>query len=54
MTTPARAYKPTESKYKGGAQESYVTYDETQTTAGGSRAAYAKVKRVYIGGQVKH
>jgi hypothetical protein len=50
---PARAYKPTESKYKGGAQELYVAYDETQATASGRPAAYPKVKRVYISGQVK-
>jgi hypothetical protein len=54
MTTqPAHRYKSTESKYKGGAQDMYVTYDESQATRAGQRAAYAKVKRVYIGGEVK-
>src|SRR5262245_26720242 len=54
MTTPgARPYKSTESKYKGGAQELYVTYDETQLTIGGNRAAYPKVKRVYVSGRLK-
>jgi len=50
---PTRAYKPTESKYKGGARELYVTYDETQATTSGRPAAYPKVKRVYISGKVK-
>ena len=54
MTTPgARPYKSTESKYKGGAQEMYVTYDLKQHTRGGSSAMYPKVKRVYIAGDVK-
>ena len=54
MTTAStRTYKSTESKYKGGAQELHVTYDETQATVSGRAAAYPKVKRVYISGKVK-
>src|SRR5205807_4634950 len=45
-------YKSTESKYKGGAEDMYVTYDETQTTTGRRQAAYPKVKRVYVAGKV--
>ena len=46
-------YKTTESKYKGGAEELYVTYDLWQATRGESQALYPKVKRVYIAGHVK-
>jgi hypothetical protein len=46
-------YRPTESKYKGGAQEMYITYDLEQKTRGGGSALYPKVKRVYIAGNVK-
>src|SRR5512135_2441211 len=46
-------YRPTESQYKGGAQEMYVTYDETQKTRSGQERLYPKVKRVYIAGDVK-
>jgi hypothetical protein len=46
-------YKSTESKYKGGAQDMYVTYDESQATTSGRKATYPKVKRVYVAGQVK-
>jgi hypothetical protein len=54
MTSPAgRHYKATESKFKGGAKEIYVTYDLWQTTQGESQALYPKVKRVYIAGSVK-
>jgi hypothetical protein len=55
MTTTARKdrYRPTESKYKGGAHEMYVAYDLEQRTRGGGRALYPKVKRVYIAGDVK-
>jgi hypothetical protein len=58
MTAPAqrahqRAYKPTEAKYKGGAEEMYVTYDLAQETRAGRSTVYPKVKRVYIAGQVK-
>jgi hypothetical protein len=45
-------YRPTESKYKGGAREMYVTYDLEQRTRGGT-AIYPRVKRVYIAGDVK-
>lgn len=45
-------YRPTESKYKGGAAEMYVTYDLDQKTRGGGHALYPKVKRVYIAGEV--
>ncbi len=55
MTQPAHrtSYRPTESKYKGGAQEMYITYDLEQQTRGGGTAIYPKVKRVYIAGDVK-
>lgn len=46
-------YRPTEAKYKGGAEEMYVTYDLEQETRGDSSALYPKVKRVYIAGDVK-
>ena len=46
-------YRPTESKYKGGAHEMYVTYDLEQKTRGDQSAMYPKVKRVYIAGHVK-
>ncbi len=46
-------YRPTESKYKGGAHEMYVTYDVRQKTRGGNSKLYPKVKRVYIAGDVK-
>lgn len=45
-------YTPTEAKYKGGAQEMYVTYDLKQETRGGNTATYPKVKRVYVAGDV--
>ena len=48
-----RRYRSTESKYKGGAQEMYVTYDLEQKTRGRQNALYHKVKRVYIAGNVK-
>jgi hypothetical protein len=47
-----RGYKPTESKYKGGAREMYVTYDLEQQTRGDKTALLPKVKRVYIAGEV--
>jgi hypothetical protein len=55
MTTTSKAgrYRPTESKYKGGAEDMYVTYDLDQKTRGGGHATYPKVKRVYIAGDVK-
>src|SRR5512144_224577 len=46
-------YPPTESKYKGGAHEMYVTYDLKQKTRSGDTKLYPKVKRVYIAGDVK-
>src|SRR5262245_10447036 len=52
-TTKKGHYRPTESKYKGGAQDMYVTYDLEQKTRGGGHATYPKVKRVYIAGHVK-
>ena len=48
-----RRYKATESKYKGGAEEMYVSYDLLQKTRGSNPALYPKVKRVYIAGKVK-
>jgi hypothetical protein len=51
--TGTQPYKTTGSKYKGGAEEMYVTYDLWQETRGKGRALYPKVKRVYIAGQVK-
>lgn len=47
-----QTYRPTESKYKDGAQEMYVTYDLDQKTRSGRTATYPKVKRVYIAGDV--
>ncbi len=52
-STTTHRYRPTESKYKGGAAEMYVTYDLDRKTRGGGTATYPKVKRVYIAGQVK-
>jgi len=52
-TTKKRRYRPTESKYKGKAQQMYVTYDLEQKTRGGGTALYPKVKRVYIAGNLK-
>jgi hypothetical protein len=48
MTAAAseRRYRSTESKYKGGARQMYVTYDLEQKTRGGQSARYHKVKRV--------
>jgi hypothetical protein len=54
METTKHHYKSTESKYKGGAKEMYVTYDLWQETRGDQRALYPKVKRVYIAGDVKN
>ena len=48
-----RPYRPTESKYKGGAHEMYITYDLKQKTRGGESRLYPKVKRVYIAGDIK-
>ena len=46
-------YTPTEAKYKGTAQENYITYDLEQETRGTTSAMYPKVKRVYIAGDVQ-
>ncbi len=46
-------YRSTESKYKGGAQEMYITYDLKQKTRSGDEKLYPKVKRVYVAGDVK-
>ena len=54
MTTFDHHYKSTESKFKGGAHEMYVTYDVRRKTRGDNMALYPKVKRVYIAGDVKH
>src|SRR5262249_54740826 len=43
-------YRPTESKYKGGADEMYVTYDLDQKTRGGGSARYPKIRRGLIAG----
>jgi hypothetical protein len=54
MTTAQKStYRSTESKYKGGASEMYVTYDLVQRTRGGGSALVPKVKRVYIAGAVE-
>ena len=45
-------YRGTESKYKGGAKEMYVTYDLPQATRAGRSTLYPKVKRVYIAGKI--
>ena len=52
-TTKQRSYRPTESEYKGGAHDMFVTYDLDERTRGGATATYPKVKRVYIAGEVK-
>jgi hypothetical protein len=56
MTATAKKgrYRSTESKYKGRAREMYVTYEIAQRTRGGGTATYPKVKRVYIGGDVRN
>jgi hypothetical protein len=53
MTAANTNYRPTESKYKGGAHQMYVTYDLEQRTRATQTAVYPKVKRVYIAGDVK-
>jgi hypothetical protein len=52
MSERTRPCRSTESKYKGGARELYVTYDVRQYTGPGETALYARVKRVYIAGDV--
>lgn len=49
-----RRYHSTESRFKGTADEYYVTYDLEQPTRGGNTALYPKVHRVYVAGDVKH
>ena len=51
-TKTNQRYRSTESKYKGGAQEMYITYDLNQKTRSGDEKLYPKVKRVYIAGDV--
>jgi hypothetical protein len=53
-TATTKRYHPTESRYKGGAHEMYVTYDLEQKSRGGGTATYPKVKRVYVAGDVKN
>lgn len=53
MATENRRYRSTESKYKGTANEMYITYDRRQKTRSGKTVTYPKVKRVYIAGDVK-
>ena len=43
-----RSYRPTESEYKGGAHDMFVTYDLDERTRDGATATYPKVKRVDI------
>ncbi len=52
-STTSRHYKSTESKYKGGAREMYVTYDMSRATRSGKATSVPRVKRVYIAGKVK-
>jgi hypothetical protein len=53
METTTKRYRATESKYKGGATEMYVTYDLELKTRNDNTALFPKVKRVYIAGDVK-
>ena len=50
---PEQSYTPTEAKYKGGADQKFVTYELPQKTSGGDTTDYPKVKRVYIAGDVE-
>ncbi len=50
---PRANYSPTESKYKGGADEMFITYELPQKTRGGDKSDYPKVKRVYIAGEIE-
>src|SRR5438309_3001074 len=52
MAASKHKYRSTEMKYKGGAQEMFVTYDLEQKTRSGKKAKYPKVKRVYIAGDI--
>lgn len=53
MQTGTGKYRSTESKYKGGADEMYVTYDLDVKTKSGQHTTLPKIKRVYIAGKVK-
>jgi hypothetical protein len=53
METTAEKYRSTESRYKGGAHEMYVTYDLETKTRSGSHTSRPKIKRVYIAGDIK-
>src|SRR5690348_4580261 len=53
MQTATVKYRSTESKYKGGASEMYVTYDLEVKTRSGAHATRPKIKRVYIAGKIK-
>ena len=46
-------YRPTESQFKGIADEMYVSYDLEQRTRGDGHALYPKVKWIYIAGDVQ-
>lgn len=52
-TSAENRYHSTESKYKGSADEMYITYDIEQKTRGKESAQYPKVQRIYIAGKVK-
>ena len=52
ISVAGSSYTPTESKYQGGADEKYITYDLEQRTRGDDTARYPKVKRVYVSGDV--
>ena len=53
MEATVEKYRSTESKYKGGAHEMYITYNLESKTSSGSRMSRPRVKRVYIAGTVK-
>jgi hypothetical protein len=53
MQKAVQKYRSTESKYKGGAREMYITYDLEQRTRAGYTSVYPNVKRVYIAGEVR-
>jgi hypothetical protein len=46
-------YRPTQSKYKGGAHVMFITYDLEQSNRAGRRVTRPRAKRVYIAGEVK-
>lgn len=55
MTRPTteHRYRPTESQYKDGAAEYYLTYDLEQRTAGDAETQFPHVKRVYLSGELR-